>query len=172
MRFAHRAAFAPPSRRRRRARGFTLIEVMIAIAIVVALIAIVGVNVIGQRETANVGTARIQMSQIQDALDQFYLAYNRYPTEDEGLEVLWNQDALDADDEALVEKWKPFMDKATPTDLWNNEWGYRAESEYGDRYDLWSNGPDGEEGTEDDIVSWDEDAEGGAGGAPAVPTTP
>ncbi|MFU8829279.1 MAG: type II secretion system major pseudopilin GspG [Phycisphaerales bacterium] len=150
---------------RRHRRGFTLIEVMIAIAIVVALIAIVGINVIGQRDTANVGQARAQMRNIEAALDNFYLAFNRYPTDDEGLEVLWNREALDFENEEDEQKWQRFLNNAIPRDVWGNEWGYRAESEFGRRYDLWSNGPDGEEGTDDDITSWTaEDEAGGFGG--------
>ncbi len=147
--------------RKSRRRGFTLIEVMIAIAIVVALIAIVGVNVIGQRDTANLGQAKIQMSNIQSAMDNFYLKFNRYPSEDEGIEVLWNVQALDAQTEEDEAKWERFLTKATPNDLWGNPWNYRAESEYGLRYDLWSNGPDGEEGTDDDITNWTEEDEAG-----------
>jgi hypothetical protein len=58
-----------------------------------------------------------------------------------------------------------------PLDRWGQAWGYRQVSENGDEkmYDLWSNGPDKQEGTEDDIVSWtteDEsgDGSGGSGG--------
>lgn len=148
-------------------RGFTLIEVMIAIAIVVALIAIVGINVIGQRDTANQGQAKIQMSNIQSAMDNFYLKFNRYPTDDEGLEVLWNLEALDVETEEDEAKWDRFLTKPIPTDVWGNEWGYRAESEFeGMRYDLWSNGPDGEEGTEDDVTSWTEEDEAGGFAGP------
>lgn len=149
----------------RKRRGFTLIEVMIAIAIVVALIAIVGINVFGQRDTANIGTAKIQMRNIQNALADFNMVYNRFPTDDEGLEVLWNRNALDVESEEQENLWRPFLDSASPRDVWGNEWGYRSESDFGRPYDLWSNGPDGEEGTDDDITSWTADDEaGGFGG--------
>lgn len=155
-----------PSRPITRRRAFTLIEVMIAIAIVVALIAIVGINVIGQRDTANKGQAKIQMSNIEDGLQNFYLAFNRFPTDDEGLEVLWNQQALVVETEEEEALWQRFLEKPAPVDPWRNAWGYRAESEFGLRYDLWSNGPDGEEGTEDDITNWTEEDEAGGFSAP------
>ena len=149
------------STRRRRA-GFTLIEVMIAIAIVVVLIGIVGINVIGQRDDANEGAAKIQMSSIEDALTNFYLVYNRYPTEDEGLEVLWDSEVLDSDEDAEIDKWKSFLTDPTPNDVWGEPWNYTddVEEDAGRRYELWSNGPDREEGTDDDIRSWTEDDEG------------
>lgn len=152
---------------RRRRSAFTLIEVMIAIAIVVVLIGIVGINVIGQRDTANEGAAKIQMSSIEDALKNFYLVYNRYPTEDEGVEVLWDSEALDSDDDADTDKWKAFMDDPTPNDVWGEAWNYTddVEEEAGRRYELWSNGPDREEGTDDDIKSWNDDEDDlGVGG--------
>ena len=149
-----------------RRRAFTLIEVMIAIAIVVALIAIVGINVIGQRDTANVGQTKIQMNNIQNAMQDFYLAFNRFPSEDEGIEALWNLEAVAVETEEDEAKWRRFLEKPTPNALWGNPWGYRAESEFGENFDLWSNGPDGEEGTDDDITSWPAGAEGGGFGAP------
>jgi general secretion pathway protein G len=157
-----------PSRPIARRRAFTLIEVMIAIAIVVALIAIVGINVIGQRDTANQGQAKIQMSNIENGLQNFYLAFNRFPTDDEGLAVLWSRDALVVETEEEEALWQPFLEKPASQDPWRNEWGYRSEPEFGMRYDLWSNGPDGEEGTDDDITNWtDEDEAGGFSAPPA-----
>ena len=57
-----------------------------------------------------------------------------------------------------------------PKDRFGHDWGYRQKSEHGneDTYDLWSIGRDGIEGNEDDVVSWDKDADsaGGGGAAP------
>jgi general secretion pathway protein G len=153
-----------------RRRAFTLIEVMIAIAIVVALIALVGINVLGNRDSANINTTKIQMSNIENALTEFEVAFNRLPSEDEGLEALWSLEAVQVETEEDEAKWRRFLTKPVPNDLWGNPWGYRPESEYGLRYDLWSNGPDGEEGTDDDITNWTaEDEAGGGLGAPTAP---
>lgn len=146
----------------RRRAGFTLIEVMIVLAILAALIGIVAVNVIGSKKDAKVGEAKIALGTIQRALDMFYADFDRYPTEEEGIRVLWDKEALVTEDEADQEVWRKRLQKPAPEDPWGNEWGYRAESEHGAEYDFWSNGPDGEEGTDDDIVSWIEDEEGGS----------
>jgi general secretion pathway protein G len=133
--------------------GFTLIEVLIAIAIVVALGAVVGVALLGTRDEADIGIARTQLNNIEQALEFFELDYRRVPNEEEGLAVLWNKELLDPDSDET--KWKKYLTEPLPNDPWGNEWGYRGEDpEYGEKYDLWSNGPDGEEGTEDDIVAW------------------
>ena len=138
--------------------GFTLIEVLLAIAIVVALGAVVGVALLGTRDQADIDNTKIQLNNIESAIDFFELDYRRVPNEEEGLEVLWNKEVLDPDADA--DKWKKYLTEALPTDPWGNEWGYRGEDpEYGEKFDLWSNGPDGEEDTEDDIVAWS-DSEG------------
>ncbi len=150
---------------RRRARGFTLIEVMIVIAIVLALTAIVGVAVLGRRDQADVSLTKTKINFLKSALDGFQLDYNRWPTEEEGLAVLWDKELLDP--EADVNKYlnKGYMKEPTPTDQWGNEWGYRFPSMRDDetQYDLWSYGPNGEDedGEGDDITSWRKDDEDG-----------
>jgi len=60
-------------------KGMTLIEIMIVIAIIGSLMAIIGSKVIGQRDKANVGNARIQMGQIANALSMYYNDCGKYP---------------------------------------------------------------------------------------------
>lgn len=148
---------------RRVSRGFTLIEVLIAILIVVAIGGLVAWNVLGKRKEANVGLVQIQMNQIKDSLRDFHLVYDRYPTDEEGLKALWDKSSMQ--DEGDIAKWRKFIEKPIANDLWGNEWGYRQKSEHGDEetFDLWSYGPDKQEGTEDDLVSWDKNAEDGGG---------
>lgn len=158
-------------------RGFTLIEVLIVLAIVLALSAIVGLALFQRQDDAELQLAEQELNTLKSAMKLFRIDFGRFPTEEEGVTVLWDVEVLDPDaDEAT---WKgPYLEEPIATDRWGNEWGYRSESEYGRDYDLWSNGPDGEEDTEDDITSWsgDETEEGGfdegfapppAGDAPA-----
>lgn len=150
------------NRGRHRGRGFTLIEVMIVIAIILALASLIGVALFSRFGEAQTNITRIQMKTIGDALKDFRRVFNRYPTDDEGISVLWSSANLD--DPEAEDKWTKFMEEPAPNDQWGNPWGYRQISEHGDEstYDLWSNGPDGEEGTDDDITSWSEggDSEG------------
>ena len=76
--------------------------------------------------------------------------------------MLWSSANLENPEDE--DKWSSFMTDPSPTDQWGSEWGYRQMSEYGDesKFDLWSYGPDKEEGTEDDITSWSESEEGDA----------
>lgn len=151
------------------ARGFTLIEVMIVIAIVVALGTLVGIAAMSRRSEANQGIASTQLSTIRNAMKLFYVDFDRYPTDEEGLRVLWDKTALSGD-EADQKKWKGYLDEPMPNDVWGRAWGYRQKSTQGDesKYDVWSNGPDGQEGTEDDVTSWPkEGSDSGSGAAPS-----
>src|SRR4051812_20306673 len=155
------------SRRRARRKGFTLIEVMIVILIVLMLGGLVAWNLMGTKEDAEANIVKIQMQTMQDALKQFRFVYDRYPTDEEGLKVLWDKSAMS--DEEGAKKWKAFLEKPVAKDHYGNEWGYRQKSEHGneDTYDLWSYGKDKQEGTDDDIVSWDKETDANGGGAPA-----
>lgn len=156
--------------RGRAAAGFTLIEVMIVIAIIVALAGLVGVALFARRDEAKVNLVRTDLNTIKSALKLFRLDFERWPTESEGLAVLWDKTKLDPD--ADQAKWKSYLEEPMPNDKWDQPWGYRAESETDPtKYDLWSNGPDKQEGTEDDILDRPkEDVEGGTGsGSPPPP---
>lgn len=169
------AESSPVRRSARRAsrRGFTLIEVLIVIAIILALVALVGVAVIPRQDTAKIDLCKAQVKQMESGLKLFYVDFGRYPTEEEGLAVLWDKEVLDPDADAA--KWVGYMNEPLPRDIWGGEWGFRSEEpEYGEAYDLWSNGPDGEEGTDDDVTAWTstQDEEFGGDLGSDLPTPP
>jgi general secretion pathway protein G len=155
--------------RRRSGRGlraaFTLIEVMIVIAIVLALTGLVGYAVLGRRDEAKRDFGKIDLNTISGGLKMFRLDYDRYPTDDEGLKVLWDKSALSAD--ADQTKWHAYLEAPMPNDRWGTPWNYKAAGEHGDgtTYDLSSNGPDKQSGTDDDLTSWSNTGQGGASGA-------
>ena len=152
------------------ARGFSLMEVMIVIVIILLISGLVAVNLFGQRDRAMEQTAEVQLQSIKDALRFFYLEYNRYPTADEGIAVLWDKERLDADAEDT--KWRKFMEEPKPADPWGSEWGYTDESDEGHEFELWSYGPDKEDGTDDDINVWADAGEDGEGGDLPPPPPP
>lgn len=149
--------------------AFTLIEVLIVIAIIVALTGLVGLALFSKQKEAKTGLAQADLNTIKTALASFRVKYDRWPTDTEGIEVLWNKERLDPDADAT--KWSKELQKPMPVDRWGQAWNYRPVSEHGDedQFDLWSNGPDKEEGTEDDIVSWDKDEAGLDGSGSVAP---
>jgi general secretion pathway protein G len=155
MHIAHR----PRSR-----RAFTLIELLIVIAILLAIGGLVVVNLLPKREQADVDLTKLQIRSFESAIEQFQLDMKRVPTEDEGLAVLWNKDMLEDEDEAAG--WRgPYLKDPVPTDTWGTAWVYRYPGEIRDEehFDIVSAGPDREEDTEDDInnhyAALDEDGE-------------
>jgi general secretion pathway protein G len=72
----------------RRNRGFSLVEIMIVIVIMGLLAGVVAVNVRSYLIKAKQSAVRHDLALITDGLDQFWAEFNRYPTQEEGLEIL------------------------------------------------------------------------------------
>lgn len=141
----------------RQRKSFTLLEVLLVIVILVTLAALVLPNLPVRREQAKIGTTKIQIKSIEDALEYFKTDIGRYPTADEGLDALTEEDSID---DEFSKKWHgPYLKKSGELkDPWGNEFHYVVPGEHNEKtFDLSSNGPDGEEGTEDDITNWIEE---------------
>lgn len=140
---------------RRARRAFTLIELLIVIAILLAIGGLVVVNLLPKKEEADINLMQAQIDQFDASLKYFKLAMNRYPTEDEGLRALWSRDAIEDEEEA--QRWNgPHLENPNPRDTWGSEWIYRQPSEIeGLAYDIISLGPDKEQDTADDITNHD-----------------
>jgi general secretion pathway protein G len=134
------------------AAGFSLIELLIVLAIIGLIVGLAGPRVLGYLETSKAKSARIQIDNFGKALDLFYLDAGRYPTTAEGLEALVDKPAASAN-------WAgPYLKvQKVPADPWGARYSYRAPGEHG-RYDLYSYGADGREGGtggDADITNWD-----------------
>jgi len=127
--------------------GFTIIEVLIVIAIILTLGGLVGLALFQRLEDSKVDLTRTQMNSLDSAMSQFYLDFNRLPTTEEGVSVLWDRGQLE--DPELEESWSGYVEDKIETDQWDNEWTYEQLSNK--TASLVSIGPDGEEETEDDI---------------------
>jgi general secretion pathway protein G len=137
-------------------RGFTLIELLIVIAILLAIGGLVVVNLIPRGEQAKTDLQRVQLKQISDAFEHFRLDMDRWPTEEEGLESLWNKDSIQ--DEKDQQRWRgPYLTEPLRQDRWGHDLIYRFPGELRGEayYDLVCIGPDGEEKTADDITCHD-----------------
>lgn len=143
---------------RHRRRGFTLLEVLLVVGILALLAAFVVPNLIGTREDANIKITQTKLDALSNTMALFNLHMGRYPKE---LKELTEP----PDDEAEAAKWKgPYIEDASKlTDAWGNEFQYLgnedAKANEG-RYDIWSKGKDGEDGTDDDIGNWKKDSDG------------
>jgi general secretion pathway protein G len=127
-------------------------ELLIVIAILLAIGGIVVVNLLPAKDQADIDLTQSQIDQIERALKMFKLNLNRWPTEEEGLSALWSKTGLDEEEDEA--SWQgPYLEKPIREDPWGAAYVYHAPSEKRDGapYDIISFGPDGEEDTEDDI---------------------
>lgn len=130
--------------------GFTLMELLIVLVIIGLLAALVGPTLYQRIKPAKQSVARAQIHNFMTALDSFFVDVGRYPTNQEGLQI------LRARPEGS-EKWQgPYLKKEIPKDPWNNAYVYRSPGRTGG-YEIVSYGADGREGGEGedvDITSW------------------
>jgi len=133
----------------RGSRGFTLVELLLVLVILAILAAVVVPKFTKRSEQARIAAATTNISNISTALDAFEIDLGRYPSSDEGLRVLM-------DPPSNAKEWHgPYLKLAVVNDPWGHPYIYRAPGTHNpSSYDLYSYGPDGQEGGGDDIDNW------------------
>ena len=117
---------------------------MIVIIILGMLAGLIGLKLIKRGEEAKVTLTQVQMKNLEEALNLYKLHNSMYPTTDQGLKALVKRPEI----EPIPRNWKgPYIEKV-PKDAWGNDFIYISD---GKHFTLISPGPDGEEGTEDDL---------------------
>lgn len=127
-------------RKRQTEQGFTLVEMLVVIAIIGLIMGLIGPRVLNYLGESKVKAAKIQLQSFAAALDLFNLDAGRYPSTAEGLAALVRR-------APGVSAWNgPYLrGGAVPNDPWNNPYIYRAPGERG-AYDIMSYGSDGNQG--------------------------
>jgi general secretion pathway protein G len=122
--------------------GFTLIEILIVVAIIGLLVSIVAPNLLGRFESSKGEIAKAQVETLASSVQSFYLDVGRCPTS-------LNELVSSSD-----KKWKgPYLSKKTvPLDQWGREYQYKCPGEHG-IFDLYSLGPNGKL-DEQAITNW------------------
>lgn len=135
--------------------GLTLIEVMLVVIIIGVLIALVVPQFSGRTEQARKAAAKADIqANIAVALEMYYLDNGAYPTTEQGLDALLQQTDLPP----LPISWNgPYLKKNTSLrDPWKEKYVYFSPGEHNvESYDLYSFGPDRQEGGGDDVNNWE-----------------
>jgi general secretion pathway protein G len=133
--------------RRRQLSGFTLIEVLLVLVILVILGSIAVPMFAGIGEEANKRAAKAQVGMLESAIDMYNAIAFQYPTTLEDLVV----------QPSTVKSWAgPYLkENKSLIDPWQNPYKYNNQgTKSGAAYDVWSMGPDGQDGSDDDIGNW------------------
>lgn len=137
--------------------GFTLLEVIIVLAVMATLMAVVAPVLFTHVGDARITAARSQMEVFAMALDSYYTDAMSYPTTAQGL------DALRRRPEAapVPRRWRgPYLRRAAPADPWDRPYIYVSPGTHDpESYDLSSLGRDGlpgGAGEDADITTWDD----------------
>ena len=140
-------------RRPRRARGFTLIEIMVVVIIIGLLASVVMLNILPNVDKAKIAKAKQDIQSLELALSEFYLDNSKYPTSEQGLAALITQPT-----DPTIRHWKPggYVQRVSK-DPWGNDYQYVYPGTHGKPYDLFTYGADGQpggEGINADIGNW------------------
>ena len=139
-----------------RYQGFTLLEILIVVAIIAILAAALAVRITGKPGEAKTLQAKLHIGTLEGALKLFKLDNAFYPSTDQGLRALVENPTIGR----TAKKWREggYIEKGViPKDPWDNDYLYMSPGSHNRDFDLWSYGGDGEEGGEDedaDITNW------------------
>jgi general secretion pathway protein G len=146
---------ATPRNTRRRG-GFTLIEVLLVLAILGVIAAMVVPNLLGQQKKAMVNTTRSSIHGLETSLQAYAVDHDgELPTG--GTEEMFSMLSQPKDRDGNPMK-DPYIDKR-PVDAWNQPLNYRypaTKQNNSTKADIWSSGPNkqNEDGGGDDINNW------------------
>ena len=131
--------------------GFTLIEMLVVVAIMATLAAMIAPKLIEKAGDAQVTAAKGDIQRIASTLDMYKLDNFNYPSSDQGLQALVQKPGGSPE----PKNWKQYLNDA-PSDPWGNEYYYAYPGENG-QFDVYSLGADGQlggEGHDADIGNW------------------
>jgi general secretion pathway protein G len=133
--------------------GWTFIETLIVISIILILTSSVGFTAVKYLDKAKVVTARSQIETFALGMDGYFFDCGRYPSDMEGLDALWEKQ-----DSTLLSWNGPYINKPVPPDPWGNAYEYIVpgfnDMPYGIRC-FGRDGGEGGDGNDADICSWE-----------------
>ena len=140
-------------RRMRKSTGFTLVEILAVTLLMAGLVGMAALGISTNVRRGKIRTAKAQIGNFGSAISLFELECGFYPLALEDLiRNTSGQKCKDFPKEGFLGE----SMKKIPLDPWNTEYSYRKPGSHNpSSYDVWSNGPDKEDGSDDDIGNWD-----------------
>lgn len=131
-------------RSRRRRGGFTLLEVLLVLAILVIMGSTVGYYIFGMQKKGYVRTTQTQLGMLEDTINLYAMDMGSPPQSLSGLRMR-------PDGAQNAHKWDgPYAEKDIPADPWGNQYQYEIGQD--GTFNVWSMGPDSASGSEDDVL--------------------
>jgi general secretion pathway protein G len=128
-----------------------MVELMAMLIIIGLLATLVVTKVASKIDQARITTTKANLKILHSAVNQFKMDTGRFPSEDVGLMELIEQPS----DVTTWEEGGYLETTELPKDGWGNDFIYELYPESGKQFAIRSTGPDGEEGSEDDLLSTD-----------------
>lgn len=136
-------------------KGFTFIETIVTISIILILSAAVGFSAIKYIDRARMAACRNQIETLRLALQSYLLDCGQLPTEIQGLHALWEKPVL----APVPARWDgPYIDRQIPKDPWGSDFIYKNPGDKNLPFTIISYGADGKaggDGTNAEIFSWE-----------------
>ena len=135
-------------------KGFTFVETIVTISIILVLSAVVGLSAIKYIDRAKAAACGNQIETFRLALQAYFLDCGHYPTEAQSLQALWEQPNVPP----IPLHWDgPYVERQIPPDPWGGDFVYSNPGEKNLPFSIMSYGADGKSGGEGknaDIYSW------------------
>jgi general secretion pathway protein G len=138
-------------------QGFTLMEIMIVVAILGILISVVAYRYTGRIEEARTTAAQMDIKALGSALQMFKMDNAFYPTTEQGLRALIEKPSIGR----VPNNWREggyLQERKIPKDPWKYEYHYQSPGTHNRDFDLWSYGNDNQEGGQGedvDVTNWE-----------------
>ena len=131
--------------------GFTLIEILLVIIIIISLMAVLIPNIRSSMTTSRISTANIYVNRMSGSIARYELTNGRPPSTEQGLQALIEKPA----GEPVPRRWAQIEEKIE-RDPWDEPYHYEFPGKHNTKsFDLFSSGPDRQPGTDDDVGNWD-----------------